>query len=188
MLDSNEKSAMETETLVGQISERAGHLFQTRQLMCAEAVVVSLNQGLGGGLTDTQAVAMAAPFCAALGESGCLCGALSGAVMVTGLFLGNNRPYHHRKDMRESARRLHDAFKTSNGATCCRILSRKAKGDKKAHFQQCADLTAEAAKLAARLILEKRPELIEQTDNEYIAKRESTTGSLLKRLFRCIRG
>ena len=177
-----EKRIPLAEQLIAQITERARNLYQTRQLLCTEAVVVALNQGLDGGLTDAQAVAMAAPFCVALGESGCLCGALSGAVMVSGLFLGNERPYRYRKDMRESARQLHDAFKASNGATCCKVLSQKVKHDKKAHFRQCADLTAEATELAAKLILQKRPELIMRAKKGYLAKRQSKIGGLLFRL------
>jgi len=69
--------------------------------------------------------------------------------MACGLFLGNDRPYRHRRDTRECARQLHDSFKAANGATCCRVLSRKVKHDQNAYFQQCADLTAEAAEMAA---------------------------------------
>lgn len=161
------------ETLVAQIRKRARNLYLTRQLLCTEAVMVALNHGLGGRLSDAQVVAMAAPFCVALGESGCMCGALSGAVMGSGLFLGNQNPYRNRRKMRTSARQLHDSFKAANGATCCRVLSRKVRHDKQAHFRHCADLTAEAAELAARLILRKRPELTAVADNIFTARRES---------------
>ncbi len=127
---------------------------------------------------------MAAPFCMGLGESGCMCGALSGAVMATGLFLGKDRPYRYRKEMRDSARQLHDAFKASNGAICCRVLSKKVRHDKKAHFEKCADLTAEAAELAARLILQKRPELINMLNKAFITKRQSGIGGALLRMYR----
>jgi C_GCAxxG_C_C family probable redox protein len=173
----------QAEAFISKIRERARNLFETRQMLCAEAVVVSLNNGLEGGLTENQAIAMAAPFCLGLGESGCMCGALSGAVMVTGLFLGEDRPYRNRLDMRDSARQLHDAFKASNGATCCRVLSKKVNHDKKAHFKQCASLTAEAAELAARLILKKRPELIDRLNIEFITKKESGLGGMLSRLY-----
>ena len=152
-------------------------------MLCTEAVVVALNHGLDGGLTDAQAVAMAAPFCMGLGESGCMCGALSGAVMATGLFLGKDRPYRKRRDIRDSARHLHDAFKASNGATCCRVLSNKTIHDKEAHFKRCADLTAEATELAARLILQKRPELIDSLNKDFIVKRQSGIGGALLRLY-----
>lgn len=178
----------QTETLIADITDRARNLYLTRQMLCTEAVVASLNQGLDGGLTEIQAAAMAAPFCLAIGDSGCLCGALSGAVMATGLLLGKNGAYRHRRAMRNSARQLHDAFKTANGATCCRVLSKAVKGDKKAHFQQCADLTAQAAGMAARLVIENRPELVAQADNGFLAKRQSVVGAMLIRLVHLFSG
>ncbi|MFH2219295.1 MAG: C-GCAxxG-C-C family protein [Pseudomonadota bacterium] len=184
MLDRHNKHSTQTEALIAQIKKRARNLYLTRQLLCTEAVLLTLNQGLNGGLSADHAVAMAAPFCVALGESGCICGALSGAVMACGLFLGNGRPYRHRRDMREGARQLHDTFKAANGATCCRVLSQKVKHDKKAHFQQCADLTAEATEMAARLILHKRPELITRADNGFLLRRDSKIGGTMTRLFR----
>jgi len=183
MLDRHNRHSTQTEALIAQIKNRARNLYLTRQLLCAEAVLVTLNQGLDGGLSVTQAVAMATPFSIVLGGSGCLCGALSGAVMACGLFLGNDRPYRHRRDARECARQLHDSFKAANGATCCRVLSRKVKHDQEAHFQQCADLTAETAEMAARLILHKRTELMHRVNEEFLAKRQSGIGGALLRLF-----
>ena len=57
------------EALIAQIKKRAENLYQTRQLLCTEAVVVTLNKALNGGLSDAQAVAIAAPFSVALGET-----------------------------------------------------------------------------------------------------------------------
>ena len=148
------------EMLISRIKKRAGDLYQSRQLMCAEAVVVTLNKVLNGGLSKTQAVLIAAPFSMALGGSGCICGALSGAVLTCGLFLGGDQSYRHRQRIRKSARQLHDTFKTINGATCCRVLSRSVRHDRRAHFKHCAHLTAGAAEMAARLILYQSPELI----------------------------
>lgn len=174
----------ESETLIARIRDRARNLYETRQLLCTEAVVVALNQGLGGGLTEAQATAVAAPFSVAMGESGCLCGALSGAVLASGLLLGQKHPYRHRQVMRKASRQLHDAFKVANGATCCRVLSKKVRHDRKAHFQQCSGLTAQAAEMAARLVLEKRPELVAGVHNGFINKRQSVVGGALLRLVR----
>jgi C_GCAxxG_C_C family probable redox protein len=172
------------EDLVRQIRERARNLYLSRQMLCTEAVMVALNQGLGGGLSEERAVAMAAPFCVALGESGCMCGALTGAVMASGLFLGDSQPYRRRQDMRKSARQLHDTFKTTHGATCCRALTRKVRHDKTAHFRHCADLTAEAAEMAARLVLEKRPDLVAKADAEFLTEHQSVIGGVVRKLFR----
>ena len=84
--------------------------------------------------------------------------------------------------MRDTSRQLHDAFKAANGTTCCRVLSKKVRNDKKAHFQQCADFTAQAAEMAARMVLEKRPELIGQVNDEFLVKRQSALGGAFLRL------
>ena len=154
------KEHPETQFLVTRLKNHARNLYETHQLLCAEAVLVSLNRGLDGGLTEDQAVTLAAPFCVAMGDSGCLCGALSGAVLAAGLFIGNNRPYSHRKDMRQIGLALHNQFKSANGSTCCRVIAKQVKHDKKVRFHQCANLTAGAAEMAARLILENRPDLV----------------------------
>lgn len=172
--------------MIAQIKRRAGNLYLTRQLLCTEAVLVTLNKALNGGLSEAQAVAIAAPFSIALGESGCICGALSGAILACGLFVGNDQPYHHRQRMRKSARQLHDAFKAINGATCCRVLSRSVRHDRQAHFQQCAHLTAGAAEMATRLILYRRPELIRCNDNKFLHKMDTKIGAMMTRLLRIV--
>ena len=176
----------QAEALIAQIKKRAGNLYHTRQLLCTEAVVVTLNKALKGGLSDAQAVAVAAPFSIALGDSGCICGALSGAVLAYGLLVGNDQPYLHRRRTRESARQLHDVFKTINGATCCKVLSRNVRQDPQAHFQRCANLTAGAAEMAARLILYQRPELIRCTDSGFLHKIDTKIGAMMTRLLRIV--
>lgn len=174
----------QAEALIARIKKRAENLYQTRQLLCTEAVVVTLNKALNGGLSDAQAVAVAAPFSIALGDSGCICGALSGAVLAYGLLAGGDQPYHHRQRMRNSARQLHDVFKATNGATCCRVLSRSVRHDRQAHFQQCAHLTSNAAGMAARLILYQRPGLIHCTENGFLHKMDTKIGAMMARLLR----
>ncbi|WP_161626891.1 C-GCAxxG-C-C family protein [Desulfospira joergensenii] len=174
----------EVESLVIRLKDHARNLYETRQLLCSEAVLVALNQGLSGGLTEDQAVTMAAPFCVAMGDSGCLCGALSGAVLAAGLFMGNDRPYSHRKEMRESGLTLHNAFRAAHGATCCRVLSKSVRHDKKAHFNQCAEFTANAAEMAARLILENRPDLARAAAGQPLPVHHGKIGGLLKKLFK----
>ena len=176
----------QAEVLIAQIKERAGNLYQTRQLLCAEAVVLALNNALKGGLSDTQAVSISAPFSIALGDSGCICGALSGAVLACGLFTGNEQPLRHRQRMRNSSRDLHDAFKAVNGATCCRVLTHKVRHDPKAHFEQCARLTAGAAEMAAQLILYQRPELVRSADTEFLHQMDTRIGALITRLLRMV--
>jgi C_GCAxxG_C_C family probable redox protein len=167
---------------IARIRDRAHRLYRTRQMLCTEAVLAALNRGFNGGLSDAQVMAMAAPFSAALGESGCLCGALSGSVMAAGLLLGQAHPLHGRKRLRDSARHLHDTFRSVHGSTCCRVLSRPVQKDHRAHFRYCAGLTAQAAEMAARLILQERPELIARTDDESPAGHPLSIGAAWIRL------
>lgn len=180
--------AQAVDDLVVRLRERARNLYLTRQMLCTEAVLSALNQGLDGGLSDAQATAMAAPFSVAMGESGCLCGALSGAVMASGLLLGEPQPYRRRGAMRDIARQLHDRFKADHGATCCRALTRKVRDDREAHFRHCADLTAQTTEMVARLILEKRPELARRADHRFLRQRQSVIGGLFTRLCRLVMG
>jgi len=180
----NKQDSTKAERVVCDLKNHARNLYESRQLLCSEAVLVSLNKGLNGGLTEKQAVSMAAPFCVAMGDSGCLCGALSGAVLAAGLFIGNSRPYSYRKDMRQSGLALHNEFMAANGTTCCRVLSRKVRYDKKAHFNQCANITAQAAEMAARLILEKRPDLLKIADSSFLNKRYNRLSGFVLNLYK----
>ena len=174
------------ETLIEQIKKRAENLYLTRQMLCAEAVVVTLNKALNGGLSDTQAAAVAAPFSIAMGDSGCICGALSGAVLSCGLFGGNDQSSGQRRRMRERARQLHDVFKATHGGTCCRALSQSVRHDQKAHFEHCAHLTSGAAEMAARLILYHSPELVRCAQKGFLNRTDTTIGALMRRLLHIV--
>ena len=178
----------ESQALVIAIRERAENLFQTKKLLCSEAILVSLNQGLGGGLTEDQAIALASGFTIGLGESGCLCGAVSGGVMALGLLLGKDRTYARRKEIREAAAELHNRFKELHRSTCCRVLTKSVKDDSKAHFQQCTELTGEGAEIAARMILERRPELAAQANREFLNRRDNQLAAGVSRIARRILG
>lgn len=175
---------VELEDLVTKIKDHAENLYLSRQFLCTEAVLISMNAALGGTLTEQQAVSMAAPFCIAMGDSGCLCGALSGAVMATSLFTGEKNPYSLRKDMREQGKLLHDIFRAVNGATCCRVLSKKVKHDKKAHFQQCATITANSAEMAARLVLSSRPDLVDSRASDFVYRKHSVLAGLALNVYK----
>lgn len=176
-----ERTGLTAETVISAIRKEALELYYTHKYWCSEAVLVALNRGLDGGLNDAQAIAMAAPFSRAMGDSGCLCGAVSGAVMGAGLLLGQDHPFRRRKQMRRCARRLHDGFLAANGSACCRVLSRKVKHDRKAQVKHCADLVGQAAVLAAQLVLEKRPERLARAKPDQLVRRPSKLTGILRR-------
>ena len=175
--------SLEPEEVTTLAHERAKDLFVSKQLYCSEAVLLTLNHGLGGDMSDELAIRLSSTLPEGLSGSGCLCGALGGATLALGLFLGRDRPggrrdrYHALSGTRE----LHDLFKKRFGATCCRVLSRRVKDLPKEHFEQCADMTGAAAGLATAIILRERPEIIRQVDFAFLNKRESKMSSLVRK-------
>ena len=176
------------EALAGLVGKRAKNLFQTQQLLCSEAVLYVLNAGLNGGLPAETAVRMASGFGEGIGGAGCTCGAFAGALMGLGLFLGR-RGLNGKgsKIILGKAREFHSDFKTKFGTTCCKILTKKVAHDHRALFNQCAHQTREASEMAARIILEGRPELLDKADWNFLEKRESRLEAGVGRLFTLIR-
>jgi C_GCAxxG_C_C family probable redox protein len=165
------------------IQGRVTNLFATRQLECAEAVLSVLNRGFGGELSDALAVRLASGFPEGMGRSGCLCGALSGAVMALGLFLGRNGPGFGRgRSAKMAAAALQKDFKSVYKSTCCRILTKDLDYGSRAHQRHCARISGEAARLAARILIDARPGLVTQVDWDYLGRLDSHTGAGLKNL------
>jgi C_GCAxxG_C_C family probable redox protein len=164
---------------------RAGNLFYAHGLSCSEAVLVVLDKGFGGGLGLETALGLGSGFGGGIGGSGCVCGALSGAVMGLGLFLGAGRwPKHDKKEFRKLVAGLHDGFRTSSGSTCCRELIADFRGKRTERKHFCGDLTARAAREAARIILTQRPELAANVDQIYLCGNDSRFAVLAERLLR----
>lgn len=155
------------------IGERSANLFLTRQLWCSGAVLVVLNRVLGGGLTQETAIRLCAGLGDGLGGSGCLCGGLNGGALALGIFLGNGRlsPGGDQKVL-AATHLLHSRFKAAHGSTCCRILTKHVEMGSRRQYEACAGRTAKAAELAAELILDHRPELMEQVDWDYLNQKD----------------
>ncbi len=164
------------------IGKRAENLYLTGQLLCSEAILAVMNRGLRGGLPEGTDIRLTSALPIGIGESGCTCGALSGAALALGLFLGRDRPGTNGKQAMAAANLLHNRFKRLFGSTCCRVLTQKVKHNQKDHFKQCAEITGQTAGLAALLILEKRPELADNADLGYLEATDSWLGSKLKQL------
>lgn len=142
-----------------------------------------LNQGLAGDLPPGMAVRLASAMPEGLGRRGCLCGALNGGVLALGLFLGRKGPsYGNGVSVRNAVGELHDRFKAHYQATCCRVLTKSLVYGSDAHFRQCAGVTGQAARLAAQLVLERRPELLARTDWRYLTQKDQRWTAAVRKL------
>jgi C_GCAxxG_C_C family probable redox protein len=175
----------ENQTIINRICKkiagRAADLFTTRQLWCAPALLVSINHGLKGELSDELAIRLSAGLGEGLGGSGCLCGSISGGVLALGLFLGNGRrtPSGDRTVLGAS-RKLHQMFNEQYGSTCCRVLIKDIKRGSSGHYQLCAEHTATATMITTRMILDLKPDLIQNVDWPYLEKKPNRIVARLK--------
>lgn len=174
----------EDEKLVLHVRQRAENLYRTHQYLCTEAVVAAINEAFGEPVPLNHAVAMAAGMTAGIGESGCLCGAVSGAVLAAGMVLGRERVHGARAQIRGAAGEIHALFRKRFSSTCCRVLTKQVKADKSAHFAQCADLTGAGAEIAMRVILHHRPDAAAWT--RMTTHRDSRIGGVCKHFLRLL--
>jgi C_GCAxxG_C_C family probable redox protein len=176
------------EQVAGLVATRVENLYLTGQLYCSEAVLCVMNRGLCGGLPEGMDIRLAAALPIGLGKSGCTCGALSGAALALGLFLGRELPgAPDRGEALAAGNLLHNQFKELFGSTCCRVLTRKVKDRPKEHFKQCAQITAQTAEMASLIVLDRRPELADAVDLAFLQERNSWVGSRVRQLLHLIR-
>lgn len=94
----------------------------TSGFACSESVIYAIRKHFEIDLSD-DAIAMSSGFPWGLGGGGCICGALAGGTMMIGYFFGRRTPGDPKiNKCFELTKELHDYFKSTNGATCCRIL------------------------------------------------------------------
>ncbi len=176
--DNRETAAEELAVIIRQ---RTFNLMSTGRMMCSEAVLSVLNQGLGGGLPPDVAMKVASGFPEGIGSSGCTCGALTGGVISLGLFLSQNNSNGRRKAMAASGR-LHHDFKSRFGSTCCRMLIKNGSSEFPHHFEACCDRGGWAAEHVARMILAERPELAPLADQAFLRRKDSRIAVMLKKI------
>ena len=173
--------SLEHDEIVLLVKQRAENLFTNLRLCCSEALLLVLNHGFNGGLSSEQAKQLGAGFCGGMGEAGCTCGALSGAIMGLGLLVGPHAQNGlSKKRFRQLACKMHDRFHDTFSSTCCRVLIRDFERNSKARTRFCADLTGITAGIAVQLLLEARPHLVQRVQVAYLTDRDSK----LSRLFR----
>ena len=176
------------ETLLEKIRIRTENVFMTKQLMCSEAVLGVLNQGLKGGLPPEMAVRLTSGLPEGFGGGGCTCGALTAGVIALGLFLGRNGPgILNNRRVYTASKELHDHFKQKFGTTCCRVLTKNIQFGQDYNFKLCARRTGEVAEKAARLILDRKPKVLEQVDWTYLNLTDSKIMARVRQIANTIR-
>jgi C_GCAxxG_C_C family probable redox protein len=114
---------------------KAGALFDGGY-NCAQAVLQAVT-----GRSDPELLTMAEAFGGGIGESGCLCGAVTGGVMALAL---SGQPGRGGE--------LVAAFRAEFRTTCCRGLTKNYQWLSPEHLANCRGLTVAAAAMVERLL------------------------------------
>jgi len=130
----------------------AGNYFR-QGYNCAESIFLTFKPYLAPEL-DADMVRMATPFGGGLGRAGCMCGALSGAVIMLGLKAGRTGPTTSHDTAYELAAAFQKRFVSQFGATCCRALN-KHPFDTPEQRRQCLKIVGTTAKILMAFLLEQ---------------------------------
>lgn len=104
----------------GDLRERLDGLFRREKFLCAEAVVRELAEA--GGRDSEDAVRMAAGFCSGVARTCGQCGAVSGAIMGLGLYVGQTAASGDYDPMYSIAQEFLEKFEKSHGSINCHEL------------------------------------------------------------------
>jgi C_GCAxxG_C_C family probable redox protein len=140
------------ELLYKNISDSAGD-YHNRGFNCAESIFLAFREIAAPDLSEDM-VRIATPFGGGIGRSGCVCGALSGAVIILGAARGRTTPETPRKESYELSNEFHNRFKSEFGATCCRVLVKDKFGSKE-QGERCYQIITGSAELLMKFLVEK---------------------------------
>src|SRR5210317_2306610 len=105
------KKSSPHEDIIKLVHQRAENLYENYKLCCSKSLLLVRNHGFNGGLSSEQAKQLGAGFCGGMGEAGCTCGALSGAIMGLGLLVGpHTKSGPSKKIFRNLSKKMHDSF------------------------------------------------------------------------------
>jgi cysteine synthase A len=120
---------------------------------CSEAIQRAFNEVYDLGFNDAD-YKVATGFAAGLGESGCLCGAIGGAIIVLSRLTGRSRNFESERLNLTLVNQLHKLFKAKHKASCCRILTHEYTWGSAEMKINCEQYVITAA-LIAELLMEK---------------------------------
>ncbi len=120
---------------------------------CAETIFLTFRKYVSPELSE-EMVRLATPFGGGMGRSGCVCGTLSGSMMIIGAAKGRVSPDIPRKISYEPANEFHDIFRKKFGATCCRVLVKDEFGTP-GQAERCNYIITESAVLLLNFLVER---------------------------------
>ena len=119
-------------------------------LYCSEAMFRAFYEVFGLGI-PVEYYRFLTGFGSGLGESGCVCGAVTGCVMALSALAGRTENYESERGLYQSVHELHEEFKKHHRALCCRVLSAGFTWKSREHRIHCENYILTAGDLTDRL-------------------------------------
>ena len=146
--------------MIDKIAQRSGELFESG-MYCAESVLLAVAES--AGIQSELIPKIATGFCGGVSRTCGMCGAVSGAIMVIGIFAGRNEPTETVAESYTLVRKFVKEFGSKFGSTNCKDLTDcdlgTDEGQKyfKEHNirQKCRSYTEEATRISLSLIGDK---------------------------------
>ncbi len=143
---------MSTE-MITEARNKAGNYFK-EGYNCAEAVFLTFRELLDPEL-DPSSVKLMTGFGGGVGQAGCMCGALTGAIASLNMIKGRKTIQESRHESYQLSKEFHDIFVAKYGVTCCRALN-PYEFESKEHLINCLKITGNTGKMLMEFIEEKR--------------------------------
>jgi C_GCAxxG_C_C family probable redox protein len=155
MYDANVKEQLPVEA-----RNKAGNYFK-EGYNCAEAIFLTY-QSLLAPEIDPSLVRLFTGYGSGVGESGCMCGALTGSIAALNMKKGRTSNQLSRDEAYELAKEFTDRFTEKYGATCCKALNPHP-FETKEHLVNCLKITGNTSKLLMEFLIEKNLYKTEET-------------------------
>ncbi len=140
-------------------------------LYCSEAILRAFNEAYNLGYPDNQ-YKIATAFGAGLGESGCSCGAVTGAIMVLSLIAGRNHNYESERLSFTVTNELHDKFRSRYKAMCCRVLTKDFEWNSAEHKFNCEAIVQYVAELTDDIIQRELTEYLPENGGKALEEKQ----------------
>lgn len=131
---------------------KAGNFFK-EGYNCAESIFLTYRELLAPDIDPTM-VRLMTGFGGGLGESGCLCGALTGSIAALNMIKGRTTNQISRDEVYQLTKDFTDKFTEKYGVTCCRALN-PYPFETKEHLTNCLKITGNTSKMLMEFIQDK---------------------------------
>ncbi len=128
------------------MKEKALDYYMNGGYSCSESVIKA---AIDEGLCDESLLAVATSFSGGM-SSGCVCGAVAAAQILSGTYFGRGNKLGNDNTAREKAAFIVEEFKKKHKVTCCRVLSKNLQGVERK--QNCSKYVADICDIIEQLL------------------------------------